>query len=94
MVANREPVTISFDPFNTDNPAVSFTQPLWVAPAGSLLIGYVLGALGMWLSNGGLRRRAAERQKKVRELEREVELANDTTVTTTSAGARLPALRS
>ncbi|MEM6914489.1 MAG: LapA family protein [Pseudomonadota bacterium] len=94
LVANREPVTISFDPFNTDDPAFSFTQPLWVAPAGSLLVGYGLGALGMWLSNGSLRKKAAARQQKVRELEREVDLANDLSVQTTPSGTRLPALRS
>lgn len=94
LVANRQTVTISFDPFNTTDPAFSFTAPLWAAPAGSLLIGYVLGALGMWLSNGSLRQKAADRQKKVRELEREVDLANDTSVKTASAATRLPALRS
>ncbi|MEO1657979.1 MAG: LapA family protein [Pseudomonadota bacterium] len=94
LVANRQTVTISFDPFNTTDPAFSFSAPLWAAPAGSLLIGYVLGALGMWLSNSGLRQRAAERQKKVRELEREVDLANDASVKTASAATRLPALRS
>lgn len=94
LVANRTPVTISFDPTSLSDPAISLRVPLWTAPAGGLLVGYLLGAMGMWMSNSGLRRRASRRKQEVRELQREVDLANDVPVKHTPSGARLPALRS
>ena len=37
FVANREPVTISFDPTSMENPALSLTGPLWAGLSGDVL---------------------------------------------------------
>lgn len=87
--ANRQPVYISMDPTSIESPAVALgPMPLWAALAFCLLIGFFLGAFGMWLSAGPLRRKAKQRKKEIRRLEGELALA---------AGAppkksRLPAL--
>lgn len=74
LFANRQPVTISFDPFSAQAPAlVSPPVPLWMALAGAMLAGFVVGAVGMWLSNGGLRRRAHARKREVERLRKEAD---------------------
>ncbi|MEM6649497.1 MAG: LapA family protein [Pseudomonadota bacterium] len=77
FVANRQPVYISMDPFNLDQPAFALGPlPMWAALAITLFIGYGLGAVGMWLSDGTLRRRAKERKAEIRRLKKELELAS------------------
>lgn len=76
FVANRQPVRISLDPTSLDNPALATPElPLWAALAFCLMIGFGLGAFGMWLSAGSLRRKAKNRKKEIRRLEGELTLA-------------------
>ncbi|MEZ5915281.1 MAG: hypothetical protein R3C42_06615 [Parvularculaceae bacterium] len=59
LIANREPVALSLDPFSVENPAIA-TPPifLWVWLMLALLIGVGVGAAGMWMSGRELRIRA------------------------------------
>jgi len=59
LIANRQPVALSLDPFSTESPAVA-TAPvfLWVWLVLALLIGFFIGAAGMWMSGRELRIRA------------------------------------
>lgn len=92
LVANRQPVRISLDPFSVDDPAVaSAAMPLWAALVFTLTVGFVLGAFGMWLSNGSLRRKAKERRQEIKRLQHELKLAAGEPQ---ENGSRLPALRS
>lgn len=88
FVANRAPVTISFDPSSLEDPALAFTAPLWAGLSGTLVIGFVLGAVGMWISNTRLRQRAGETRRRLRELEREARIMSDE-----RGGTNLPAVR-
>ncbi|MEJ8570531.1 LapA family protein [Microbaculum marinum] len=66
-VANRHPVTISLDPFNGTDPAVSVTLPLFLIIFAALLVGVVVGGTAAWLSQGKWRRRArVHRQEAAR----------------------------
>jgi len=59
LVANRNPVALSLDPFSTVTPAVATPAlPLWLWLMFSLLIGFFLGGAGMWMSGRELRIRA------------------------------------
>lgn len=94
FVANRQPVTINFDPISPDSPAIAKELPLFWALAGSVLIGFVLGSIGMWISNTRLRQRSSEASRRVRELEREVALAKaQPQENSKPGGTNLPALR-
>ncbi|MGB6174312.1 MAG: DUF1049 domain-containing protein, partial [Xanthobacteraceae bacterium] len=42
-VANRQAVTVSFDPFNTANPAASVALPLFALVIVLLIAGVVIG---------------------------------------------------
>jgi len=59
LIANRQPVALSLDPFSTENPALA-TPPifLWIWLVLSLLVGFFIGAAGMWMSERELRIRA------------------------------------
>jgi hypothetical protein len=62
--ANRELVTISFDPFaSTDSAAFSIVTPLFAVVIVAAMLGVVAGALATWVSQG--RHRRASRQSRV-----------------------------
>jgi uncharacterized integral membrane protein len=62
--ANRDFVTVSFDPFSTtDNAAFSFPAPLFAVVIVAAMLGVIAGALATWLSQG--RHRRASRQSRM-----------------------------
>ncbi|MGH6797569.1 MAG: lipopolysaccharide assembly protein LapA domain-containing protein [Roseiarcus sp.] len=62
--ANRDFVTLSFDPFaSRDSAALSIAAPLFVVVIGATMIGVVAGAFATWLSQG--RHRRASRQSRI-----------------------------
>ena len=61
--ANRDLVTVSFDPFaSSDNAAFSFPAPLFAVVTVAAMLGVVAGAAATWLSQG--RHRRASRQSR------------------------------
>ena len=73
LIANRGPVTISFDPFSLENPAVAIGPfPLWVALMGTLFIGYLFGGVGMWISSKSTREKLKEHKREAGFLKEEV----------------------
>ena len=62
--ANRELVTVSFDPFAPTNAAAfSIATPLFAVVIVAAMLGVVAGALSTWVSQG--RHRRASRQSRV-----------------------------
>ncbi len=62
--ANRDFVTVSFDPFSTtDSAALSIAAPLFAVVIVAAMLGVVAGACATWLSQG--RHRRASRQNRV-----------------------------
>lgn len=59
-VANRQTVTISFDPFNAADPAYAATLPLFVVIFLLLIVGVLIGGAAAWLRQS--RWRAAARR--------------------------------
>ncbi len=57
-VANRQVVTVSLDPFDQANPALVFSQPLYLLVFAVLIVGVVLGGCAAWLRQGSWRARA------------------------------------
>ena len=64
-LANRTFVEIDLWPFNP------VSIPVFVLVLGSLLIGFLFGALIMWLSSGKQRRRARAQRGQIAKLERQ-----------------------
>lgn len=55
-MANRQPVTVSFDPFDASDADFTVTVPLYVLGFTILIAGVVLGGLAAWLRQGSHRR--------------------------------------
>ena len=59
LIANRTLVALSLDPFSTETPAIATPAlPLWIWLVLALLVGFFIGAAGMWVSERELRIRA------------------------------------
>ena len=85
-VANRHLVTVSFDPFNTTAPALSFAIPLFVLLFAVLVVGVIIGGVAVWFRQGHWRKMARTEKVTVDRLRREVEARRQP-----PAGPALPA---
>jgi uncharacterized integral membrane protein len=68
-VANRQVVTVSFDPFSGNVPAASLTLPLFALVIVLLIIGVVVGGTAAWLRQGRWRRTARRLEREVKDLQ-------------------------
>ncbi len=75
-LANREVVTVSFDPFNAAAPAASISIPLFVLTFVLVILGVFIGGAASWLRQSGYRRAAKRRDADVNALRREIETLN------------------
>ena len=66
-ISNLHGVTLSFWPFSQ-----TLALPVFLLVLASLLLGFLVGAAVMWLSDGRVRRRARQEHRRVNELERDV----------------------
>lgn len=67
-VANRQMVTVSFDPFDRAEPAFSLAVPLYVLILALIIAGVLLGGAAAWLRQGKWRWRARLAESHAREL--------------------------
>jgi uncharacterized membrane protein YidH (DUF202 family) len=74
-VANRESVTISFDPFDTRNPALVLQTPLYVLIFVLVGVGIVAGGIAAWLKQHKWRVRARRAEAEARELRARLDAA-------------------
>ena len=72
-VANRQGVTVSFDPFSQTAPAYAASVPLFVLIFIVLILGVILGGAAAWLRQSSWRRTARELDADVRALHEELE---------------------
>ena len=70
-VANRSQVTLSLDPLNANNPAISYDLPLFVVVFLAFLIGLVVGGLMIWASQGRHCRALREKDFEVNIMKRQ-----------------------
>jgi Lipopolysaccharide assembly protein A domain len=73
-VANPQPVTISFDPFDAANPAYTVTKPLYLVGFAILITGVVLGGIAAWLEQGKSRRARAQLADEIAAVRAELEV--------------------
>ncbi|RFC63110.1 LapA family protein [Fulvimarina endophytica] len=70
LVINRNPVSLSLDPFGT-MPQFVFDLPLSLIIIASALVGVVVGCVFTWISEGTNRREAWRRKFEMEKMERE-----------------------
>jgi uncharacterized integral membrane protein len=66
-VANRHLVTVSFDPFNSSDPSVGLTLPLFVVIIGVAIAGVVAGGCATWFRQRHWRRAARQHEADARQ---------------------------
>jgi uncharacterized integral membrane protein len=66
-VANRHWVTVSFDPFNSTEPSVAVTLPLFVVIIAVAILGVVAGGSATWLRQRHWRRAARQSEADARQ---------------------------
>ena len=71
-VANRQAVTISFDPFSAAHPAYAITLPLFVVIFVLVILGVIIGGIASWLRQNSWRRSARRLDAEVRALHDEM----------------------
>jgi uncharacterized integral membrane protein len=71
-VANRQSVTLSFDPLSSTNPAYAATLPLFVVIFIVLILGVLVGGVAAWVGQTKWRRSARKLDADVRTLHQEL----------------------
>lgn len=78
-IANRQWITVSFDPFSRDAPFAAMDMPLWALFFCGVFFGLIAGWIACWVAQGKWRRSArdtrrelARTQSEASELRREV----------------------
>ena len=72
-VANRHFVTVSFDPFNSSDPSVAVTLPLFLVIIVAAIAGVVAGGMATWFRQGRWRRAARQHEADARQARAEVD---------------------
>src|ERR1700730_17874817 len=65
-VANRHPVTVSFDPFNSTDPSASVSLPLFVLIIAVAILGVAAGGSATWFRQRHWRRAARQHEAEAR----------------------------
>jgi uncharacterized integral membrane protein len=65
-VANRHSVTVSFDPFNSTDPSISLTLPLFVVIIAVAILGVAAGGTATWFRQRHWRRAARQHEADAR----------------------------
>ena len=72
-VANRQAVTVSFDPFSATSPAYAATLPLFILIFVLVILGVIIGGIAAWIRQSKWRRIARKLDADVRALHDELE---------------------
>lgn len=91
-VANRHIVTLSFDPFNSSDPALGVSLPLFVVIIAVAMFGVLAGGVATWFGQRHWRRAARQQEADARHARAELaDLREQTRLAARSEG-QVPAL--
>jgi uncharacterized integral membrane protein len=93
-VANRHLVTVSFDPFNSRDPSVGVTMPLFVVIIGVAILGVVAGGTATWFRQRHWRRAARQHEADARQARSELADLRASTMAPSRGDSRFLALPS
>jgi uncharacterized integral membrane protein len=91
-VANRHFVTVSFDPFNTRDPSISVTMPLFAVIIVVAILGVVAGGTATWFRQRHWRRAARQHEAEVRQAQAQLAELRAGAMTSSRGDSRFLAL--
>ncbi|MBN9041595.1 MAG: LapA family protein [Rhizobiales bacterium] len=71
-VANRRMVTVSFDPFNSADPSLGVTLPLFIVIIIVAMLGVIAGGVATWFRQRHWRRAARQHEAEVRDVRQQL----------------------
>jgi uncharacterized integral membrane protein len=71
-VANRHDVTVSFDPFNSADPSLAVTLPLFFVIIAVAILGVIAGGVAAWVRQRRWRRAARQHEADARQARAEL----------------------
>jgi uncharacterized integral membrane protein len=71
-VANRHLITVSLDPFNSSDPSLGFTMPLFVVTIAFAVAGVLAGGFATWFRQRRWRRAARQHEADAEQLRAQV----------------------
>lgn len=99
-VANRAPVTVSFDPVNATDPLYATQVPLYLLMLLLVIFGVLIGGMAAWLKQGRWRRQSRRLSFELRrvndenrDLKRRLKAAETVAAEATASGAALGTAR-
>jgi uncharacterized integral membrane protein len=90
-VANRHFVTVSFDPFNSADPALALSLPLFVLLILAAILGVLAGGLATWFGQHRWRKAARQHEADARSVKAELADLRAQTAPSRPDPQRLPA---
>ena len=66
-IANRQYISVSFDPFSADQPWLALSMPAWSLLYIGIFLGLVAGGVAAWLKQGKWRKIARQSRKELDE---------------------------
>jgi uncharacterized integral membrane protein len=91
-VANRHLVTVSFDPFNSTDPSIAVTLPLFVVIILVAILGVVAGGIATWFRQRRWRRAARQHEADARAAKAQLADLRAGALSSRSDSRHLPAL--
>jgi uncharacterized integral membrane protein len=91
-VANRHWVTVSFDPFNSTDPTVAVTLPLFVVIIAVAILGVAAGGSATWFRQRHWRRAARQHEADARRARAEAADLRAASLASRGEPQRLPTL--
>ena len=91
-VANRHLVTVSFDPFNSTDPSVAVTLPLFAVIIAVAILGVIAGGCATWFRQRHWRRAARQHEADARQMRVQLSEIRAGAMTPLGDPQRLPAL--
>ena len=91
-VANRHFVTVSFDPFNSTDPSIAVTLPLFVVIIAVAILGVAAGGSATWFRQRRWRRLARQHEADARQARAQLADLRANAIASQSAPPRYPAL--
>jgi uncharacterized integral membrane protein len=90
-VANRHEVTVSFDPFNSGDPALTWPMPLFVLIIAAVALGVLAGGCATWIGQRRWRRAARQHRAEAEATKTELAKVKSAVLAAQGGPQRLPA---